>query len=134
MTVEEDLIRPIANKYHIDEFLSMYTSKVDVKHWVRAKAELLGAHGLPVHHTKEILREFSRALIIIGKKDQPKFDQAIKEMEEMLVNNGLYKTFIFTLYPSDYVDMAASGIDAIGLLKKLKKNSELVPIALILTE
>ena len=137
MTVEEDLIGPVAHKHGVDEFLSIYTSKIEVKHWVRAKALYLSdSKGLPVWETREILREYSRALLIIGKKNQPAFMEAIQEMEQMLANNGFYKTFIFTLHPdSTYIDAAASGIDIVGTVKKFKKEFDvLVPVAIILVE
>ena len=143
-----DIALAKARKYGIDEAIPVYTSKIDVKEWVLAKCRFgsdewgknWSYEGWTAEKTRNLLREYSRAIIFIGKQQQG-FREALIEIEGELIREGYRKSLALIFGPCDlcsectklenrpccYPDkkrpsIEAMGIDIAGTLQKLRKD------------
>ena len=147
---ELTIVLTTAKRYNIDEAIIIYTSKIDVKDGVYLKSKLeCGCHGngpCPAHaiapeQTRNLLREYKRAVLVVGNPDQQdikEFRKALLDIENSLVMNNFHKAI--ALIPGHYdvseenstlqtpngmkqrVPLEACGIDVFSTVKKFKKN------------
>lgn len=152
---ELDITLAAGKPYGVDEALVIYTSKVDVKDWVYQKAvysEHFGKnwsyppHSIVPNDMRNLMREYTRAILIIGQNGQmtlKDFRQAMLDIESKLTLNGFPKALALVMGPCDLCkhctlqqgdpcdipdkrrpSLEATGVDIIGLVKKFKKNFE----------
>jgi len=103
---ELDIVFATGKSYGIDEALSIYTSKVDLKHSIMMKCKFGCEHysknwscppqQMDVETTKHVLMEYKKAILVIGeegKMDLKKFREAILDIENKLQLNGFPRSF-----------------------------------------
>jgi len=149
MVRDTDVVLRIGSKYGIDEALSIYTSKIYVSHWVGLKYRFAVKdsckHILSPEQTYKLLKEYKRAVLVIGNKKE-NFKKALVEMEQELIKEGFRKSIALVNEPcsicsGDEIARPAFeplGIDIISTVKKFKKNApqpapgEYLPYGIIL--
>ena|GEM_PF-3975111 len=145
-----DIVLRVGKKYGVDEAVSIYTSKIYVNHWVGLKYQYANKdsckHILGPDQTYKLLKEYRRAVLIIGSKKED-FNKAILEMETQLIKEGLYKALALINSPCALCSkekiarpsLESLGIDILATVRKFKKNvkqpaiGEYPPYAIILT-
>ncbi|MBI4449020.1 DUF2284 domain-containing protein [Candidatus Woesearchaeota archaeon] len=152
---ELDITLAAGRSYGIDEALVIYTSKIDVKDWVYQKAvysDYFGKnwsyppHGIVPSDMRNLMREYTKAILIIGKNGEmplKEFRTAMIDIESKLNLNGFPKALALSMGPCDLCkqctlqkgepcvipdkrrpSVEATGIDILGLVRKFKKNFE----------
>lgn len=133
MVRDTDVVLRIGRKYGIDEALSIYTSKIYVNHWVGIKYRFAVKdsckHVLSPDQTNKLLKEYRRAVLVIGNKKE-EFKKALVEMEQELIKEGYNKAIALVNEPcsvcsGDEIARPAFEplcIDIISTVKKFKKN------------
>lgn len=152
---EMEIVLAVGKNFGIDEALSIYTSKIYVNDWVSMKYKC-NTHGCShmtsPEQTRKILGEYSKAVIVIGKKTED-FKTAVLAMEKELYNKGYYKALALINGSCDFCDSNGKnntaakrpsfemmGIDILATVRKFKKNveqpkeGEIPPYAIILVE
>jgi len=137
-----------AKEFGIDESMIIYTSKIDVKESVKAMCDFCPncgkncGRGLELWRVRAVLKEFSKAALIVGK-EQENFADKILTIEKAFRDRGYYKALAFLNLPcSSALEekrplMKCSGIDIISTVRRFKKNAPAdlsVPYALVLVE
>jgi len=156
MNKELSIVLKTGADYGIDEALPIYTSKIDVKDWIGLKYTYDNADGcnhlIGPEKTRSILREYKRALLVIGKS-QERFKEAILAIEKELKASGFYKAFSLINGPCEFcsgIDLNPEisrrpsldlmGIDILATVRRFKKNEpsseegESKPYSIILVE
>lgn len=155
MASEMDVVLAVGKDFDIDEALSIYTSKIWINDWVSMKYKYDNddcSHLVSTEQTKKLIREYKRAVLVIGKK-MDDFKVAVLAMEKELVKNGYYKALALINGPCDFCGsveinpdikkrpcLEQVGIDIHATVRKFKKNTEppkegeLRPYAIILVE
>ena len=146
---ELDIVLRVGQKYGIDEALSIYTSKIYIHHWVGLKYRYATkdscAHMLNPDQTYKLLKEYKRAVLVLGNKKED-FEKAVVEMEERLIKEGFYKSLALINTPCTLCKKQVNarpsfetlGIDILATVRKFKKNvsqpavGEYPPYAIIL--
>lgn len=142
-----DSVLEIAKKFNIDEAIDLYTSKIEVADWVAVKAKHAAEfaeswlHAIPVERMKQLLHhDYSKAVLLIGKESK-KFTQDIIAIENELSKNGFPKALALVAGPQEgkphevRPSLETCGVDALGTLKKFKKNVEEMPsMSIVLLE
>ncbi|HSU72241.1 MAG TPA: hypothetical protein VLJ21_00140 [Candidatus Binatia bacterium] len=136
---ELDAVLEIAKKFNIDEAIDLYTSKLDVADWVALKTrhqpefEESWKHAIPVERMKQLLHhDYTKAVLLLGK-DAKSFTESMIAIEQELAKQGFPKAFALIAGPQSghpaksRPSLETCGIDALGTLKKFKKNSEAMP-------
>lgn len=139
MPTELDAVLEIAKKFNIDEAIDLYTSKIEVADWVAVKAkhqsefEDSWEHAIPVERMRQLLHhEYTKAVLLLGK-DKHSFTDNVIAIEKELSKNGFPKAFAFIAGPqfgspaNVRPSLETCGVDALGTLKKFKKNSDATP-------
>jgi predicted metal-binding protein len=133
MVRDTDVVLRVGRKYDIDEALSIYTSKIYVNHWVGLKYRFATkdscSHMLSPDQTYKLLKEYKRAVLVIGNKKED-FKKALVEMEQELIKEGYHKSVALVNEPcsickGDEITRPAFeplGIDIISTVRKFKKN------------
>lgn len=152
---ESDIVLTAGKKFGVDEALVIYTSKIDVKESVPIYCQYGCEHfqkywtcppaSIPIEKTRELLREFKRAILVIGeqgKMELKKFKEAMWEIEKTLKLNNFKKAMGLTMGPCNWCEkctypkkpcihpekhrpsLEGMGIDVAGTAKKYKKNIE----------
>jgi len=134
-----DTALDVARKFDIDEAIDLYTSKIEVADWVAVKSRHLEefreswAHAIPVERMKQLLHhDYTKAVLLLGK-DAKKFTESLIKIERELSKNGFPKAFALAAGPQEGApheirpSMETCGIDALGTLKKFKKNVDSCP-------
>jgi len=147
---ELTIVLTTARRHNVDEATIIYTAKIDVKDGVFLKSKLeCGCHGngtCPAHaflpqQTRDLLREYKRAILIIGNPDQDMkaFRIALLDIEHSLLINNFHKALVLT--PGSYdmseekkslkqadkcqrLPLEGCGIDIFATVKKFKKNMD----------
>lgn len=151
---ELDIVLSAGKKFGIDEALVIYTSKVDLRDWVNVQCRFgckffgnnwsCPPQSIPVEQTRNLLREYTKAVLIIGdngEMDLRKFRKGMLEIERALKLNNYHKALAMSMGPCDICDkctilkgepcaypeekrpsIEGTGIDIIGTVKKFKKN------------
>jgi len=150
MASDIDIVLKVGYKHGIDEALSIYTSKIYVNHWVGLKYQYANKnscqHSMHPDHTLRLLKEYKRAVLIIGNKKSD-FQKAVLEMEQQLIQEGYFKAIALMNTPCALCkksteprpSLEAMGIDILTTVRKFKKNvaqpkpGEYPPYAIILT-
>ena len=154
---ELDIAMSTGKKFGIDEALVIYTSKVDIRDWVNIQCRFGCPHynknwscppqSVNVEQTRNLLREYTKAVLVIGdngEMDLRKFRKGMLEIEKALRLNNYHKALALTMGPCDLCAQCAllngancvypedkrptiegTGIDIIGTVKKFKKNINL---------
>ncbi|MEM4263782.1 MAG: DUF2284 domain-containing protein [Candidatus Woesearchaeota archaeon] len=153
---ELDIVLAVGKNFDVDEALPIYTSKIYVNDWVGFKYKYNNSgkcsHSIDSDQTRKLLREYSRAVLVIGKKTE-NFKEAVISMEKELVKNGFYKALALINGPCDLCQTTENGseakhrpslellgIDILATVRKFKKNveqpkeGEMPPYAIILVE
>ena len=156
MNKELSIALKIGGTFGIDEALPIYTSKIDVKDWIGLKYAYDNTDGcnhlIGPDKTRNILREYKRALLVIGKSNE-QFKEAILKIEQELKTNGFYKAFALINGDCEFCSgldlnpetsrrpsLDLLGIDILSTVRRFKKNepapkeSEQKPYAIILVE
>jgi predicted metal-binding protein len=150
-----DIVLAVGKDFDVDEAVSIYTSKIWVNDWVSMKYKYNNdgcSHIVPTEQTNKLLREYKRAVLVIGK-NMKEFKIAVLAMEKELVKNGYFKSLALINGPCDFcssVDidpeikrrpsLELMGIDIHTTVRKFKKNTEppkegeIRPYAIILVE
>lgn len=152
---ETDVVLEIGKKHGIDEAMIIYTSKVEVKDWVLLKCKYgcksygksycCPPHSIPPADMRNILREYKRAVLVVGKakneEERAKVRKALTEMEKELCLRNYYKAFALVPGCCEKCDTCnavkgnpcrdpknkrpcidGTGIDVFALVRKYKKN------------
>jgi len=151
---ESDIVLTAGKKFGIDEALVIYTSKIDIlqkmllqcqfncKHY--GKYYTCPPHTTPIEQTRELLKEYKKAVLVIGeqgKMDLKKFHQAMAAIEATLKLNNYDKAIALSMGPCSLCDtctvlkgkpciypekkrpsVEGMGIDLVSTMKKYKKN------------
>ena len=146
---ELTIVLTTAKRHNIDEATIIYTSKIEVKDGVYLKSKLeCGCHGngdCPAHaisseQTRNLLREYKRAVLVVGNSDQDlkTFRKALLDIENSLIINNFHKAM--ALIPGHFdvteehnnlthangkcqrIPLEGCGIDIFSTVKKFKKN------------
>jgi len=156
MNKELSIVLKVGADFGIDEALPIYTAKIEVKDWVGLKYTYDNADGcnhlIGPDQTRNILREYKRALLIIGKTHE-KFKEGILSIEKELKSYGFYKAFSLINGPCAFcsgIDLNPEisrrpsldlmGVDIFATVKRFKKNElppqegKTTPYAIILVE
>lgn len=120
----------IARRYGFEESIDLSTSKIEVRDWVVVKTRhqkgFEKCNALPIEQTKTLVHhDYTKAIILIGKEGDivSKLIEVEKEVSTLFPKAFVLIAGAQTLRPS----LEASGIDALGTLKKFKKNVESLP-------
>jgi len=141
---EIDIVQATGKSYGIDEALSIYTSKIDVKHSIILRARYNGHKANwaenPFHmieHTKSVLMEYKKAVLIIGdqgKMDFKKFTKGLLDIEKNLRLNNYPKAFVLMNASGEFVNHIAGkktfvrptfdsmGIDIMSTIRRFDRN------------
>lgn len=153
---EMEIVLAVGKGFGIDEALSIYTSKIYVNDWVSMKYKYNNSgscsHMISPEQTKKLLGEYSKAVLVIGKKTED-FKIAVLAMEKELYKKGYYKALALTNGQCDFCSSNGKnsatakrpsfepmGIDILATVRKFKKNveqpkeGEMPPYAIILVE
>jgi len=148
-----DIVLNIGKKHGIDEALIIYTTKVEIKDWLLLKCKFGCRHfgknhacppySVSSEEMKNLLREYKRAVLVIGKdngKQDPKeFKKAMLDIETSLMLNNFNKVIAMTTGPcisceeclhTDHCPfpeqkrpaLEGMGIDIVSTVKKFKRN------------
>ena len=150
-----ELIVSTGKKFGIDEALVIYTSKIIIGDNIKLRCKFGCKHysknySCPPHtytleRFKKILREYKKAVLLIGKADNDKkkseFRKGVLKIEEELRKNKYYKATSFIAGPcnlcetctlqlaksciepdSKRASLEGCGVDIIETIKKFKKN------------
>ena len=101
---ELDVVLTVGKDFDVDEAISIYTSKIWVNDWVGMKYKYNNdacSHLVSTEQTKRLLREYKRAVLIVGKKMKD-FKIAVLAMEKELIKNGFYKSLALINGPCDF--------------------------------
>ncbi|MBI4150932.1 hypothetical protein HY492_02290 [Candidatus Woesearchaeota archaeon] len=127
---EYDDVMNIARRYGFEEGIDLSTSKIEVRDWVVVKTKhqkgFDKCNALPIDQTKNLLQnDYTKAVILIGKEGDivSKLIDVEKEVSALFPKAFVLIAGAQTLRPS----LEASGIDALGTLRKFKKNVETLP-------
>ncbi|HLC85444.1 MAG TPA: DUF2284 domain-containing protein [Candidatus Nanoarchaeia archaeon] len=103
---ELDIVFATGKPYGIDEALSIYTSKVDIRHSLPVRCQFGCEHfgqnwscpprSIDFEKTKALLLEYKRAILVIGKEgkmDLKTFREAMVDIEQKLILNDFPKAF-----------------------------------------
>jgi len=153
---EMEIVLAVGKTFDIDEALSIYTAKIYVTDWVSMKYRYNNpdscSHMISPEQTRKLLSEYSKAVLVIGKKKES-FKTAVLAMEQELCKKGYYKAFALINGQCDFCSSAEAnpaikrrpslelmGIDILATVRKFKKNAEqpkdgeMPPYAIILVE
>ena len=141
---EMDIVQATGKSYGIDEALSIYTAKVDVKHSIILRARYNGSKAQwgqdPYHtieHTKAVLMEYKKAILVIGnqgKMDKKTFYKGILDIEKNLRLNDYPKAFTVLCESGESVEyntgkstkvrptLESMGIDILSTIRKVDRN------------
>jgi len=109
---ELDIVLTAGKKHGIDEALTIYTSKIDVKDGVRLKAKFGDKHvalnwiepsyDVNPEDTRKLLREYTKAILVIakdGKMALTEFWKAMMDIEHTMMINNYYKAMALVSGP-----------------------------------
>ncbi len=109
---ELDIVLTAGKKHGIDEALSIYTSKIDIKDGIRLKAQFGEKHpalnwieekfDITPNDMRQMLREYTKAILVIGKDGKMPLDafwHAMMDIEETLHLNNFYKSIALVSGP-----------------------------------
>lgn len=152
---EMEIVLAVGKDFGIDEALSIYTSKIYVNDWVGMKYKYNNSNGcshiISPEQTRKLLGEYSKAVLVIGKKADD-FKAAVLAMEKELCKKGYYKALALINSHCDLCNkekeacsakrpsLELMGIDILATVRKFKKNveqpkeGEMPPYAIILVE
>jgi len=153
---ELDIVLNAGKKHGVDEALIIYTSKIDVKDSIRFKTNFGEKHDalnwveegydLKPEQMRNMLREYTKAVLVIGKDGKmalDKFWKAMQDIEHALVINNFYKAIALVSGPcvgcsectvkgtgkcavpdKRRPSLEGVGIDILSTAKRFKKNIE----------
>lgn len=153
-----NIVLDTAKKHGIDEALIIYTTKIETKDWLLLKCRYGCSHygknhacppySIPPEDTRKLLREYTRAILVIGKnnggQDAKAFKKAMLDIENALIINNFNKAIAMTTGPciacadclhTDHCPfpeqkrpaLEGVGIDILATVKRFKRNLEFQP-------
>ena len=123
---EDDIISKVASQHGIDEAFVVYASRVDVRDWVHVRARLecpetaKSCRGYP-EETRRLLKEFAKAVVLIGSGDA--FKTRVIDVERSLRERGFPRALAFINGHNEHRPcLLNAGIDMLSTIKRFKKN------------
>ncbi len=127
---EFDTVMAVAKKHGIEEGIDLSASKIDVRDWVvvktRHQPEFKNANALPLEQMRTLVQhDYTKAVILLGAEETI-IDKLIAIEQEL--TKEFPKAFVLAAGPqTKRPSLESSGVDALGTLRKFKKNVDVVP-------